>query len=75
MLSLRFYIGITHPYLIYVASFLIVQAILLFMRNRGGAEVSLKANVLTFFGQAAMFIFGAFAAFYCLISIYPPNIK
>ena len=75
MLSLRFYVDIAHPYLVYFASLLITQAILLFMRNRSAAKISLAANTLAFFGQAAVFVFGAFAAFYCLIAIYPPNIK
>jgi hypothetical protein len=73
LLALRFGVGIEHPYWAYFASLLVIQALVLFMRNRGGARPSLMANGLRFFGQTAAFILGTMGAFYSLIAIYPPN--
>ena len=74
MLSLRFYVSMKHPYFLFFVTLLVVQALMLFMRNRGGAKASL-GNLLTFFGRAAMFILGGAGAFYCLLAIYPPNMS
>lgn len=73
MLSLRFYVSIKHPYFIFLITLFVAQALMLFIRNKGSGKASLVGNLLTFLGQAAMFIVGGAGAFYCLMAIYPPN--
>ena len=74
MLSFRFHVGIQNPYFIFFVVLLIVQVLFLFIRNGGPTKSSPIANLLTFLGQAAVFILGGAGAFYSLMAIYPPNI-
>jgi hypothetical protein len=72
MLSLRFYISITHP------AWIIIAGSLLFALPTGllslqGSKPSIVASILTVIGSAILVALSAYSTIYLLLSIYPPN--
>ncbi len=71
--SLKYYVGISNPYLVWAASFCVLEIVLILVRNRRGKQTSLSSNALAFSLDAVLFGAGAAAALYGLLAIYPPN--
>jgi len=73
ILALRFYIDISHPYLIGLSNLGLLGLFTLLWRNRREVRPSVTANALALLGQTVCFAVGAIGAFYVLMSLYPPN--
>jgi hypothetical protein len=71
--GLRFYVDVGNPYLIYAASFIALELIVLLIRMVRGKATSLLRRSLSVLSEGAVFVIGAWASLYGLLSIYPPN--
>ncbi len=72
--ALRYYVSIPNPYLVWIASFCVLQIILFLVRKMRRKKIALLASGLGFALEAALFAAGAAATVYGLLAIYPPNI-
>lgn len=73
IVSLRYYVGISNPYLAYFVSFVVFEFTLILMRYIRGERTPVAASAVAVGMEAALFALGATASFYCMMSIYPPN--
>ena len=73
VLALRFYVDVSHPYLMGLSSLGAIGLLTWLWRIRREGRPSLTANALVFLGQTVCFAVGAIGAFYGLMSLYPPN--
>lgn len=71
--SLRFYVGIQHTYLVWVAAFVVLESVLFLTQKLRGRSPPFRARIVALILEAAAFAIGAAMSFLFFISIYPPN--
>lgn len=71
--ALRLNINIAHPYIVWVASFVVLETVFVSLAAARKQLIAPKAmrHILL---DAIMFALGAWFGFYAVISIYPPNL-